>query len=162
MRSLVFIFETQAYIEIEGTKFYAPPIDTILSSNFTVKLSNESYRRNRFALKWSCLNWGDWTPTGACTEVRSLQPEYNGTDIRYRTKYRKTNETCCKFSFVTMSITRICNKVRFYNFIYIEYLFIVTNSTTRTTTINVATTTIRSMENTRRDRTRRDRTRVIP
>ena len=76
-------------------------IDIIHSSNFTVNFhSDKDNTEKGFVLKWNCLTqWEEWMDAadGTCREAMRLQPEYNGPDIKYRTKYRKTNKTCGKF-----------------------------------------------------------------
>lgn len=98
MRSSLFQISDDEYVKIGKTQYTdRTKIDTILSSNFTVAFQlSKSTKKKVPVLNWTCLKLGDWTPTGTCTEVNSLQPEYNGPNIKYRTQYRKTNETCSK------------------------------------------------------------------
>ena len=96
MTSTLFKISNKDYVKIGNTEYKnSTQIDTILSSNFTVAFQFlESKKKKEFVLKWSCVIWSEWIPTQTCTEVISLKPEYNGPDIKYRAKYRKTNETC--------------------------------------------------------------------
>ena len=96
--SAVLKISYKEYLKIDETQYAGMvEIDTIVSSNFTVTFqSYETEKNTGSILNWACINWGNWSPTGTCTEVNSLQPEYKGPDIKYRTKYRKTNETCSK------------------------------------------------------------------
>ena len=98
MRSTVFKISDEEYVKIDATQYTGrTEIDAVLSSNFTVAFHSNKIRPKKWAvLNWTCLKLGEWKPTGTCTEVNSLRPEYNGPDIKYRTKYRKTNETCSK------------------------------------------------------------------
>ena len=99
IRSTLIKISDQEYVEIGNTKYSGKlEIDAIVSSNFTVAFqSYENAKKQRSVLTWSCLKLGDWSPTGTCSEVKSLQPEYIGEDSAYRPKYRKTNDTCSKF-----------------------------------------------------------------
>ena len=98
MRSTLFEVGRKDNFRI-GSDQYAgeTEVDTIISPDFTVTFqSYESKNKKGFVFKWSCLTWSEWTRTGTCTEVRTLQPQYIGPEFKYQTKYRKTNETCSK------------------------------------------------------------------
>ena len=73
-------------------------IDSILLPNFTVVFQSDNmYPAKGFILNWNCLSqWEEWVPLGdgTCREAIGSQPPYNGPDIFYHTKYRKSKETC--------------------------------------------------------------------
>ena len=99
MISTIFETEKYDYVTIDDTKYSgSTAIDTILSTNFTVVFqSDESETDNGFVLNWNCLSqWNEWTPLGdgTCKDAIGTQPPYNGSDLEYQTKYRKSNETC--------------------------------------------------------------------
>ena len=79
-------------------------IDIVHSSNFTVAFqSDEKFTEKGFKLNWNCLTqWEEWESAadGTCREEMKLQPEYNGVDSNYQTRYRKNNITCRKFNYI--------------------------------------------------------------
>ena len=52
-------------------------------------------------LPWNCLK-GEWTSLndGTCREEMKLQAPHDEPDSKYRTKYRKKNVPCSKFTLI--------------------------------------------------------------
>ena len=117
MRSTLFEVDRKDNFQI-GSDQYAgeAEVDTIISRNFTVAFQSYlSKKKKGFVLNWICLTWSEWTRTGTCTEVKTLQPEYTGPDFKYRTKYRKTNETCGKnihFEYAKLRLNLVTGVVK--------------------------------------------------
>ena len=104
MRSTTFETEESLDFVTIGKNIYSGglKIDTILTNNFTVEFfSDDSNTAEGFVLNWNCLSqWVEWTALndGTCREAMGAYPFYNGSNIKYRTKYRKSNQTCCKLN----------------------------------------------------------------
>ena len=76
-------------------------IDIIHSSNFSVTFDSDKGETEKgFILNWNCLtHWEEWIATndGTCREAMKLEPEYNGPDLKHRTKYRKSTKSCSEY-----------------------------------------------------------------